>query len=93
MDHRRHHPRGWRLKALKLGNNPKNQPKAILNAKIGMSAVGRSVGRLDVIARAMFVGTFHNVSKRYLHLYVAEFQFPYNNRFNDDIFGAAIEGC
>jgi hypothetical protein len=23
-----------------LGNNPKNQPKAILNAKMGMSAVG-----------------------------------------------------
>ena len=39
------------------------------------------------------VGTFHNVSKRYLHLYVAEFQFRYNNRFNDDIFGTAIEGC
>jgi hypothetical protein len=26
-------------------------------------------------------------------LYVAEFQFRYNNRFNDDIFGTAIEGC
>ncbi len=39
------------------------------------------------------VGTFHNVSKRYLHLYVAEFQFRYNNRFNDDIFGTAIEGA
>jgi IS1 family transposase len=39
------------------------------------------------------VGTFHNVSKKYLHLYVAEFQFRYNNRFNDDIFGAAIKGC
>jgi ribosomal protein L37AE/L43A len=39
------------------------------------------------------VGTFHNVSKKYLHLYVAEFQFRYNNRFNDDIFGTAIEGC
>ena len=38
------------------------------------------------------VGTFHNVSKKYLHLYVAEFQFRYNNRFNDDIFGTAIEG-
>jgi hypothetical protein len=37
--------------------------------------------------------TFHNVSKKYLHLYVAEFQFRYNNRFNDDIFGTAIEGC
>jgi IS1 family transposase/ribosomal protein L37AE/L43A len=38
------------------------------------------------------VGTFHNVSKKYLHLYVAEFQFRYNNRFNDDIFGDAIKG-
>jgi transposase-like protein len=37
------------------------------------------------------VGAFHNVSKKYLHLYVAEFQFRYN-RFNDDIFGTAIEG-
>jgi hypothetical protein len=39
------------------------------------------------------VGTSHNVSKKYLHLYVAEFQFRYNNRFNDDIFGTAIKGC
>jgi transposase-like protein len=39
------------------------------------------------------VGTFHKVSKKYLHLYVAEFQFRYNNRHNEDIFGTAIEGC
>jgi hypothetical protein len=39
------------------------------------------------------IGTFHNVSKKYLHLYVAEFQFRYNNRFNDDIFGTAIGGA
>jgi len=25
--------------------------------------------------------------------YVAEFQFRYNNRMNEDIFGTAIEGC
>ncbi len=25
--------------------------------------------------------------------YVAEFPFRYNNGFNDDIFGTAIEGC
>jgi IS1 family transposase/transposase-like protein len=39
------------------------------------------------------VGTFHKVSKKYHPLYVAEFQFRYNNRENADIFGAAIAGC
>jgi hypothetical protein len=39
------------------------------------------------------VGSFHKVSTKYMPLYVAEFQFRYNNRFNDDIFGTAIEGC
>ena len=32
-------------------------------------------------------------SRKYMPLYVAEFQFRYNNRFNEDIFGAAIAGC
>jgi hypothetical protein len=31
------------------------------------------------------VGTFHKVGKKHLHLYVAEFQFRYNNRHNADI--------
>lgn len=39
------------------------------------------------------VGTYREVSRRYLALYVAEFQFRYNNRENDDIFGEAIRGC
>lgn len=39
------------------------------------------------------VGTFHKVSAKYMQLYVAEFQFRYNNRENADIFGAAIKGC
>jgi ISXO2-like transposase domain len=49
-------------------------------------------GFWSIIKRGI-VGTFHNVSKKYLHLYVAEFQFRYNNRFNDDIFGTAIEAA
>jgi hypothetical protein len=36
------------------------------------------------------VGSYHKVSRKYLPLYVADCQFRYNNRFNDDIFGAAI---
>jgi transposase-like protein len=39
------------------------------------------------------MGTFHNVSKKYLPLYVAEFEFRYNNRNNPDIFGAAVARC
>jgi IS1 family transposase/transposase-like protein len=39
------------------------------------------------------IGTYHKVSKKYLPLYVAEFQFRYNNRNNEDIFGEAIKGC
>ena len=34
----------------------------------------------------------HKVSAKYLPLYVAEFQFRYNNRGNEDIFGEAIRG-
>lgn len=39
------------------------------------------------------VGTFHKVSAKYLPLYIAEFQFRYNNRINADIFGKAIREC
>lgn len=39
------------------------------------------------------IGTFHNVSRKYLPLYVAEFEWRYNNRITEDIFGAAIARC
>ena len=39
------------------------------------------------------VGSFHKVSAKYMPLYVAEFQFRYNNRENVDIFGAAVARC
>ena len=39
------------------------------------------------------MGSFHKISHKYLPLYVAEFQFRYNNRLNADIFGEAIKGC
>ncbi len=38
-------------------------------------------------------GAFHKTSRKYMPLYVAEFQFRYNNRFNTDMFGAAISRC
>jgi hypothetical protein len=39
------------------------------------------------------MGTFHKVSRKYLPLYIAEFQWRYNNRLNADIFAEAIRGC
>ena len=39
------------------------------------------------------VGTYHNVSKKYLPLYLAEFQFPLQQSPEPDIFGKAIAGC
>jgi IS1 family transposase len=49
-------------------------------------------GFWSLVKRGM-IGTFHKVSAKYLPLYVAEFQFRYNNRLNADIFGAAIRAC
>ncbi len=39
------------------------------------------------------VGNYHHVSKKYLPLYLNEFQFRHNNRKNPDIFGEAVAGC
>lgn len=49
-------------------------------------------GFWSLVKRGM-VGTFHKVSAKYLPLYIAEFQFRYNNRGNGDIFGAAVSAC
>jgi ISXO2-like transposase domain len=45
------------------------------------------------LVKGGMVGTFHKVSRKYLPLYVAEFQFRYNNRENENIFAEAIKGC
>jgi len=39
------------------------------------------------------MGSFHHVSKKYLPLYLAEFQFRHNNRREADIFGKAVAGA
>jgi ISXO2-like transposase domain len=65
------------------------------------SIIGRAIPEVASLIRATcwsifkrgIVGTFHKVSAKYMPLYVAEFQFRYNNRMNADIFGTAIKGC
>jgi transposase-like protein len=39
------------------------------------------------------MGSYHHVSKKYLPLYLAEFQFRHNNRKNPDIFKTILAGC
>ncbi len=71
-------------------------PHGVVNHSAGKHVIGAIhtqtiEGFWSLIKRGV-VGTFHKVSKKYLPLYVAEFQFRYNNRENADIFGAAIKG-
>jgi transposase-like protein len=75
----------------------KEYPHAVIEHTKGQYVVGAVhtntiEGFWSILKRGM-VGTFHKVSAKYLPLYVAEFQFRYNNRQNDDIFGTAISGC
>jgi hypothetical protein len=39
------------------------------------------------------MGNYHQVSKRYLPLYLAEFSFRYNNRKNPDMFSELLSRC
>ena len=78
-------------------NSPNEYPPRRVDHARGQYVVGAVhtqtiEGFWSLIKRGV-VGTFHKVSKKYLPLYVAEFQFRYNNRFNEDIFGAAIKGA
>ena len=72
-------------------------PHEAVNHGMGQYVVGAIhtntiEGFWSLIKRGV-VGTYHKVSRKYLPLYVAEFQFRYNNRLNADIFGEAIRGC
>jgi hypothetical protein len=59
---------------------------------IGAIHINTIEGFWSLIKRGI-MGSYHKVSREYLPLYVAEFQFRYNNRENADIFGTAISGC
>jgi hypothetical protein len=72
-------------------------PSAVIEHTKGEYVVGAVhtntiEGFWSLIKRGI-IGTFHNVSRKYLPLYVAEFEFRYNNRHNPDIFGQAVGAC
>lgn len=72
-------------------------PHAVIDHSKGQYVIGtvhtQTIEGFWSIFKRGVVGTFHKVSRKYMHLYVAEFQFRYNNRQNADIFGTAINGC
>jgi len=72
-------------------------PHGVVDHSKGQHVVGaidtNTIEGFWSIFKRGIIGNFHKVSRKYLPLYVAEFQFRYNNRMNPDIFGAAISGC
>ena len=81
------------------GYNPldKDYPHATIDHARGQYVIGaihtQTIEGFWSIFKRGVVGTFHKMSRKYMPLYVAEFQFRYNNRENADIFGTAIRGC
>jgi transposase-like protein len=75
----------------------KQFPHAVLDHSAGEYVIGavhtNTIEGFWSIFKRGVVGSFHKVSAKYLPLYVAEFQFRYNNRMNPDIFGETIAGC
>ena len=72
----------------------KDFPHAIIDHSKGDYVVGaihtQTIEGFWSLIKRGIVGTFHKVSHKYLPLYVAEFEFRYNNRLNPDIFAAAV---
>ena len=81
------------------GYNPLDMdyPHATIDHARGQYVIGaihtQTIEGFWSIFKRGVVGTFHKMSRKYMPLYVAEFQFRYNNRENADIFGTAIKGC
>jgi len=75
----------------------KQFPHGVVRHSVGEYVVGsihtQTIDSFWSLLKRGVMGTFHKVSAKYMPLYVAEFQFRYNNRQNPDIFGAAIAGC
>jgi transposase-like protein len=86
---------GYRL--LGLGGKQFGLPHGVIRHSSGEYVRGlvhtNSIEGFWSLLKRGIIGTYHNVSKKYLPLYLNEFQFRFNNRKEADIFGKAIAGC
>jgi transposase-like protein len=86
---------GYRL--LPLGGKALQFPHEMVRHSAGEYVRGvvhtNSIEFFWSLLKRGIVGSYHKVSKKYLPLYLAEFQFRFNNRHEADIFGKAIAGC
>jgi transcription elongation factor Elf1 len=75
----------------------KEYPQEVAGHSRGEYVIGavhtQTIDGLRSLIKRGIMGTYHKVSAKYLPLYVAEFEFRYNNRKNADIFGAAVARC
>lgn len=75
---------------------PQHPHKTVNHAKKEYVRGNVHTGNIDsfwsLIKRGV-MGTFHQVSKEYLPLYLAEFSYRHNNRKNPDIFTSVVAGC
>ena len=53
----------------------------------------QSIDSFWALLKRGIIGTYHNVSKKYLPLYLNEFQWRFNHRKDKDIFIATLRGC
>jgi transposase-like protein len=53
----------------------------------------QSIDSFWALLKRGIIGTYHNVSKKYLPLYLNEFQWRFNHRKDSDIFITALRGC
>jgi transposase-like protein len=53
----------------------------------------QSIDSFWALLKRGIIGTYHNVSKKYLPLYLNEFQWRFNHRKDPDIFFTALRGC
>lgn len=84
---------GYRL----LGTGPEPLPHEVIKHSAGEYVRGvvhtNTIEGFWSLLKRGVMGTYHSVSKKYLPLYLNEFQFRFNNRKNPKLFRKAVAGC